>query len=150
MTEKIKAIVEKHYEGLAYLFFGGLATLLHLVLYVVFGFVFGYEATNSWANLLNNALCILFAYVTNRTWVFMSKTRGREAWREFVSFVTCRLGTLAMDIVVMFVGGNILGPLLVPDRYLGLWGFGVKLFSNVLVIVFNYVLSKLIIFRKKK
>ena len=150
MIQKIKTIVEKHYEGLAYLFFGGLSTLLHIVLYVLFGFLFGYEAANGWANILNNALCILFAYSTNRTWVFMSKTRGREAWQEFVTFVTCRLGTMAMDTVLMFVGGNIVGPLLVPEAYLGLWGFGVKLFSSVLVIVFNYVFSKLIIFRKKK
>ena len=49
----------------------------------------------------------------------------------------------------MFVGGNLLGPALVSVQWLGLWGFGVKVFSNVLVIVFNYIFSKLIIFKDK-
>ena len=79
----------------------------------------------------------------------MSKTHGAEAISEFVKFVTCRLGTLVMDAAVMFVGGNLLGPALIPQEWLGLWGFGVKVFSNVLVVIFNYVFSKLIIFKSK-
>ena len=49
----------------------------------------------------------------------------------------------------MFVGGNLVGPALVPAAYLGLWGVGVKVFSNVIVVVLNYVFSKLLIFKKK-
>ena len=129
-------------------FFGGCTTLVNILVYGGATRLAGMDPLVS--NVLAWVLSVLFAYLTNRTWVFMSKTRGREAWQEFVTFVTCRLGTMAMDTVLMFVGGNIVGPLLVPEAYLGLWGFGVKLFSSVLVIVFNYVFSKLIIFRKKK
>ena len=149
MLSKIRQLVRQHYEVLSYLFFGGLATLLNIVLYMVFKAMFGYEAANSWGNVLDNILCILFAYFTNRTWVFLSKTHGKEALSEFVKFVTCRLGTLVLDAAVMFVGGNLMGPALIPAAYLGLWGFGVKVFSNVLVVIFNYVFSKLIIFKKK-
>ena len=136
MQNKLTELVKKYREPIAYLFFGGLATLLNIVLYVLFKTLFGYEAANSWGNVADNVLCILFAYFTNRIW-------------EFGSFVACRLGTLVVDAAIMFVGGNLVGPALVPAAYLGLWGVGVKVFSNVIVVVLNYVFSKLLIFKKK-
>ena len=63
--------------------------------------------------------------------------------------MACRLGTLVVDAAIMFVGGNLVGPALVPAAYLGLWGVGVKVLSNVIVVVLNYVFSKLLIFKKK-
>ena len=200
----------KHREVLAYLVFGVLTTLLNIVLYTLFSGLFGYEAANSWGNVLDNLLCILFAYLTNRAFVFASRTQGREAIKEFGAFVTCRLGTLVLDAVIMMVGGNLfaaqgaalvdtamqgllgavagwLGPdttLYMANSFAGshaavadgsaaiaviggadgptaifvtsaydaqaLWGLAVKVFSNVLVIVLNYVFSKLIIFKKKQ
>ena len=192
---------KKHWEVLSYLIFGVLTTLLNIVLYALFNKLFGYTAANSWGNVLDNVLCILFAYVTNRAFVFRSKTRGREMAKEFGAFVTCRLGTLVLDAVIMMVGGNLLAaqgtalmesiltgalvhlnpgamqtvtPFLVQQStesaaiaVIGgadgptavfvaagaaqsLWGLAVKVFSNVLVIVLNYVFSKLIIFKKKQ
>ncbi|MGN0663429.1 MAG: GtrA family protein [Faecalibacterium sp.] len=181
--------LKKNWELLSYLVFGVLTTLLNLVLYAVFSRLFGYEAANSWGNVLANVLCILFAYATNRAFVFASKTRGRAALAEFCKFVTCRLGTLVLDAVVMLVGGNLLaaqgtalmeglldrvalwsvavvtsasvgiiggadGPTAVfvtgtTSAAQSLWGMTVKVFSNVLVIVLNYVFSKHLIFRKK-
>lgn len=149
MQDKLTELVKKYREPIAYLFFGGLATLLNIVLYVLFKTLFGYEAANSWGNVADNVLCILFAYFTNRIWVFRSKAHGSAALREFGSFVACRLGTLVVDAAIMFVGGNLVGPALVPAAYLGLWGVGVKVFSNVIVVVLNYVFSKLLIFKKK-
>ena len=84
--------IKKHYEVLSYLIFGVLTTLLNILLYALFNRLFGYTAANSWGNVLDNILCILFAYATNRAFVFRSKTRGREMAREFGTFVTCRLG----------------------------------------------------------
>ena len=77
----------KHREVLAYLVFGVLTTLLNIVLYALFSRLFGYEAANSWGNVLDNVICILFAYVTNRAFVFASRTQGREALKEFGAFV---------------------------------------------------------------
>ena len=51
----------KHREVLAYLVFGVLTTLLNIVLYALFSRLFGYEAANSWGNVLDNVICILFA-----------------------------------------------------------------------------------------
>ncbi len=192
--------IKKHWEVLSYLIFGVLTTLLNIVLYALFNGLFGYEAANSWGNVLDNVLCILFAYATNRAFVFRSRTRGRAAFSEFGKFVTCRLGTLVLDAVIMMVGGNLLATQgaawmeslltgifthLHPETLVGmmvvsasstaagasvaviggadgptavfvaagaaqsLWGLAVKVFSNVVVIVLNYVFSKLIIFKKK-
>ena len=192
--------VKKHWEVLSYLIFGVLTTLLNIVLYALFNGLFGYEAANSWGNVLDNVLCILFAYATNRAFVFRSRTTGKAMAKEFGTFVTCRLGTLVLDAVIMMVGGNLLaaqGAALMdgllagifthlhPETLVGmaavsasstaagvsvaviggadgptavfvaagaaqsLWGLAVKVFSNVLVIVLNYVFSKLIIFKKK-
>ena len=187
---------KKHWEVLSYLIFGVLTTLLNIVLYALFNKLFGYTAANSWGNVLDNALCILFAYCTNRAFVFRSRTQGREMAKEFGAFVTCRLGTLVLDAVIMMVGGNLLAAqgaalmeslfgsfLTVSGSYTGaaasaaasaagvaiiggadgptavfvttritaqeIWGLCVKVFSNVVVVVLNYVFSKLIIFKKK-
>lgn len=192
--------IKKHWEVLSYLIFGVLTTLLNIVLYALFNGLFGYEAANSWGNVLDNVLCILFAYATNRAFVFRSRTTGKAVAKEFGTFVTCRLGTLVLDAVIMMVGGNLLaaqGAALMeglltgvfthlrPETLVGitstvvhttdssaavaviggadgptavfvaagaaqsLWGLAVKVFSNVLVIVLNYVFSKRIIFKKK-
>ena len=136
MIEKLKGLIEKYYEQLAYLFFGGLATLLNIVLALVFRWM-GMPTT--WNTLLDNVICILFAYCTNRIWVFRSHSRGMDALREFASFIGCRLGTLVMDLI---------GAALVPEGWQGLWFLAVKLVDQVLVILFNYIFSKLIIFKK--
>ena len=192
--------IKKHWEVLSYLIFGVLTTLLNIVLYALFNGLFGYTAANSWGNVLDNIICILFAYATNRAFVFRSRTRGRAAFSEFGKFVTCRLGTLVLDAVIMMVGGNLLaaqgaawmeglltgifthlhletlvgmtvvsasstaagasvaviggadGPtavLVAAGAAQSLWGLAVKVFSNVVVIVLNYVFSKRIVFKKK-
>ena len=99
---------KKHWEVLSYLIFGVLTTLLNIVLYALFSRLFGYEAANSWGNVLDNVICILFAYVTNRAFVFASRTQGREALKEFGAFVTCRLGTLVLDAAIVMIFGNLL------------------------------------------
>ena len=188
--------LKKHWEVLSYLIFGVLTTLLNILLYALFSRLFGYTAANSWGNVLDNALCILFAYCTNRAFVFRSRTTGKAMAKEFGTFVTCRLGTMVLDAAIMIVGGNLLaaqgaalmesllgGFLTVSGSYTGaaasaaasvagvaiiggadgptavfvttritaqeIWGLCVKVFSNVVVVVLNYVFSKLIIFKKK-
>ena len=191
---------KKHWEVISYLIFGVLTTLLNILLYALFSQLFGYTAANSWGNVLDNILCILFAYATNRAFVFNSKTRGRAMAKEFGAFVTCRLGTMVLDAAIMMIGGNLMAAQgaawmeglltgvfthLNPETLVGitstmvhttdssaaiaviggadgptavfvaagaaqsLWGLCVKVFSNVIVVVLNYVFSKLIIFKKK-
>lgn len=148
--KSVKALIAKYYEALAYLFFGGLATLLNLVVFAVFQALFGTEFATGIGNIIDNVICILFAYWTNRTFVFKSKNSGAAAWAEFGQFVACRLGTLVLDQLIIWVGVSVIGPgLAFAQGNQKLWAMGVKLFSQVIVIVSNYVFSKLFIFKAK-
>ena len=148
--QKLKDFIKKYYEGLAYLFFGGVATLLNLVVFAVFQAAFGTDFAIGLGNVLDNILCILFAYWTNRTFVFKSANKGKAALAEFGQFVSCRIATMVMDQLIIWLGVSVLGPAV---RFAAadpkLWAMGVKLFSQVVVILSNYVFSKLFIFKKK-
>lgn len=152
--QKIKDWITKYYEGLAYLFFGGVATLLNLLIFAVFQAAFGTGFAAGPGNIIDNILCILFAYWTNRTFVFRSQNHGADALREFGKFVAFRLLTLVMDQVIIMLGVQLVGPAIgfavdaggVSD----LWAMGVKLFSQVVVILSNYVFSKLFTFKKQQ
>ena len=108
--QKLKDIIQKYYEGLAYLFFGGVATLLNLVVFAGFQAAFGTDFAAGIGNILDNCICILFAYWTNRTFVFKSANKGKAAWAEFGQFVSCRIATMVMDQVIIWLGVSLLGP----------------------------------------
>ena len=108
--QKLKDIIQKYYEGLAYLFFGGVATLLNLVVFAGFQAAFGTDFAAGIGNILDNCICILFAYWTNRTFVFKSANKGKAAWAEFGQFVSCRVATMVMDQVIIWLGVSLLGP----------------------------------------
>ncbi len=147
--QKIKELFAKYYEQISYLFFGALATLLNFVLLNVFQALGGLAFAAGAGNVLNNAICILFAYWTNRTFVFKSRAHGAAAWGEFGKFVGCRIFTAVLDQLIMFGGVTLLGPS-VTFMPAALWANLVKLFSQVVVIVSNYVFSKILIFAKKQ
>ena len=150
IMQKLKDVIKKYYEALAYLFFGGLATLLNLVVFAAFQAAFGTGFATGVGNVLDNIICILFAYWTNRTFVFKSANTGKAAWAEFVQFVSCRIATMVMDQLIIWLGVSILAPHIAFAAANGkLWAMGVKLFSQVVVILSNYVFSKLFIFKKK-
>ena len=129
--EKLKAFIKKYYEGFAYLFFGGLATLLNLVLFAVFQAVLGTGFATGIGNVLDNIICILFAYWTNRTFVFRSKNSGQAALAEFGQFVACRIGTMVMDQVIIWLGVSVLAPhVAFAAANADLWAMGVKLIET--------------------
>ena len=148
--ETIKKFITKYYEQLAYLFFGGLATLLNLIVFAVFQLAFGTDFATGIGNIIDNIICILFAYWTNRTFVFKSQNKGASSLREFGEFIFFRLVTLLMDQAIIWLGVSIVGPMIgFASDTAGLWPMGVKLFSQVVVILSNYVFSKVFIFKKK-
>ena len=79
---------------------------------------------------------MLFAYFTNRKYVFESKNKNKL--KEFVTFTTARVTTLILDMIIMFI---FVTTLHLNDKIF-------KLVSQVLVVVGNYVLSKLIVFKR--
>ena len=101
-------------EKISYLFFGALTTLVNFVAYALLdarGLPTGLGDRHRPRRCRSSS-----AYVTNRIWVFRSRTRGVAAWREFGSFVLCRLGTLLIDMAVMLLGVDVLGVRLFSGR----------------------------------
>ena len=143
---KLKALFIKYRQVVSYLFFGGVTTLVNIASYALLSRV---GLSTGLANAIAWILSVLVAYVTNRLWVFNSKSAGAAAVKEFLSFVGCRVATGVMDEIIMVLGVDKLGPVVAPGN-LRLWGLGVKVFSNVLVIILNYVFSKLFIFKKRE
>ena len=145
MIDKIKALYRmaialciKYKEVLLYLIFGGLTTVVSLVSFWIFVNVLGINVLI--ANVLSWICAVTFAYVTNAKWVFEARpeTRG-EMLRQFVSFYTGRLATLGVEELLLLVFVTLLG----CNEML------IKLIAQVVVVVLNYVISKLVVFRKK-
>lgn len=133
----MKALWQKYKSLFFYLVFGALTTAVNIVTYHLC-----YEAAgvpNVPSNIIAWVLSVAVAYLTNKVWVFDSRSFAPavllpELWK----FVSCRLATGLMDLAVMWVGVDLLcGPATL-----------IKIGSNVLVVVLNYVFSKLLIFRK--
>lgn len=143
--EKIKEIYIKNKEIINYLIFGVLTTVVslatkYLLLFTVL------DAKNSIqlqiAVVVSWIAACLFAYITNRIWVFESKSK--KIISEMVKFFSARLATLVMEMLIMFIFVTWLG--LNSDMWVIIW----TLVSQVLVIVANYILSKLLVFKKEK
>jgi putative flippase GtrA len=138
MTEWMCAQWRKYREVLLYLIFGVLTTVVNYVAYVLFTRAAALPLVA--ANLLAWVLAVAFAYATNRRWVFESKTKGAAALAEAGAFVAARIFSGVVDTVCMVL----------MVEWLHVHDMIATILVNVLVIAINYVLSKLIIFRKKK
>ena len=133
-----KPLWKRHREVLLYLFFGGLTTVISIGSFAFFVHT-GIGALI--ANVFSWILAVLFAYVTNSIWVFSARPSGpSEMLRQAAGFYGGRVATLLLEEAVLFIGINLLG---FPDLL-------VKVAAQVLVLVGNYVISKLFVFRKRK
>lgn len=130
----------KFKDKLLYLFFGVLTTLVNLV-------VFYLLTEQPWkinvtvGNVISIILAILFAYVTNKIWVFNSKTNGaKELFAELGRFVGGRMSTMIIEVGGVYLIFNIMGQ---PKM-------AAKLVTQVIVIIGNYFISKFLVFRGEK
>ena len=142
----MRALIDRYREQLAYLFFGGVTTAVNILTYALLHTALGMQS--DLANAIAWAISVAVAYVTNRRWVFESRSRGRAMLREFAAFVGGRALTGLLDEGIMHVAVEMIGPALIPAPARNLWDLGVKAASNVLVILLNYVFSKRFIFKK--
>lgn len=130
-------LYKKHEEGINYLIFGFLAFVLNYVLYFIFADAMRMHYMA--ATVLSWVLTVVFAYWTNRTFVFKSQNKdARSVGKEFVSFIGARIATEGLELVLMYVLVDLLS---INDKIS-------KLVCQVLVILANYVLSKIWIFKK--
>ena len=142
MIEIIKALCVKHREILVYLIVGGLTTVVSWAAKFLWNLAF-YGGTpdptalqNTILSVVENAAGIAFAYPTNRRWVFQSKNPNILA--EAGSFVGSRLLTMLLGWLLNLLFTNVLGvPMMVST-----------VIASVFVVVGNYVISKLLVFRK--
>ncbi len=137
--DKIKDLYLKYKEIINYLIFGVLTTVVSLVTYYicVYTFINPEEAVQlQIANVISWFFGVTFAYITNRKFVFESNEQNKI--KEASKFVTSRIATLLMDMAIMFIGVTLLK---FNDKI-------IKIVSQVVVIIANYLLSKIIVFNK--
>lgn len=142
----IKKLANK--ETVLYLIFGVLATVLNIVLFYLFINI--WKMSTGLGNILDTIICILFQYFTNRIWVFESKNNGKEAIKEFIQFILARGLTAIIDQIFVVVGVDFFVAKYVSYSQQGIFSVGIKILSNVVVIVLNYIFSKLFVFNSKK
>ena len=140
MIKKINNLYLKYKHIVNYLFFGVLSTLINLVIYYVLTITI-LNPKNAIhlqiANIVSWIGAVIFAYITNRKYVFESK--NKNILKECGSFFGARIITLVMDIVIMFIGVTLLKQ---NDKI-------IKILSQVVVIVSNYLFSKIFVFKKE-
>jgi len=126
----------KYKEGILYLFFGGCTTLVNIISFILLRFIhIGTYVSNGLAWFLS----VLFAFITNKLYVFESRGKSKkETLREGISFFGFRILSLLFDMGIMYV----LIDLLSCNEFIS------KVISNIFVIIINYLFSKLFIFKK--
>lgn len=134
----IRPFYEKHKEVLLYLFFGGLTFVVSIGSFVLFERMMRMPALI--ANLFSWIMAVTFAYITNRIWVFADvahKVSG--VIREVIAFFAGRAATLLLEEAILYIGITLLG----ADS------IAVKTVGQIVVIVSNYFISKIIVFRRR-
>lgn len=135
--KKLRDLVQKHWEVLVYLFFGGLTTVVNYLVYLPCYNWWGISSSVS--NMIAWVVAVAFAYLTNKPFVFRNHDwSAKTVVPELTKFVACRVGSGALETVI----------LLVTVDWLAWDGNIMKLVTSVLVVILNYIASKLLVFRK--
>ena len=138
MMKKIRSLVEKYWDILTYLFFGVLTTVVNYLVYLPCYNWLHISAAVS--NVIAWVVAVVFAYLTNKPFVFKSNDWSlKTVGPEVMKFVGCRLGSGAAETAILYVTVDLLG------GNGNLW----KIITSVLVVILNYIASKLLVFRKK-
>lgn len=136
---------QKNREMLMYLFFGVMTTAVSFVTAGISKILLehiglGKDPVSLISTLFSWICAVTFAYVTNRIWVFDSKVKGKKGiLTEMVSFYGGRVFTLLVEMGMMWLGYSVMG--------INYWV--TKIVANVVVLILNYVISKLFVFKKK-
>ena len=135
--DKIRALLEKYWDILSYLFFGVLTTVVNYLVYLPCYNLLNLSAAVS--NAIAWVVAVAFAYLTNKPFVFRSHDwSAKTVIPELTKFVTCRIGSGLLETGILFLCVDLLA-----------WNGNVwKLITSVLVVILNYVASKLLVFKK--
>ena len=149
-VDKIKALFTRYREIISYIFWGAMTTAVSFLTYSLFTLLFtaflGTTAAVTIANVLSWVCAVLFAFISNKLWVFDSKSFEKAVvLPEFLKFLSSRIATGVIEIA----GLPLLMLLGLGGALFGIEGLLAKLIINVIVIILNYVFSKLLIFKKQ-
>lgn len=134
----MKKLWDKYKEYVLYILFGAVTTVVNYGVYALCVRGFGMGVVVS--NIIAWILAVIVAYVTNKLWVFESKSwELKTVGREFGEFVLGRLATLVIETGLLWIFVDLLH---VNDLIM-------KIITNIIVVILNYVFSKFIIFKKK-
>ncbi len=155
MGSSLKKLIQKlvNQETILYLVFGGLTTLVNLAVFWLMNRVLGEDLA-----LVNNAAAfvaaVIFAYVTNKIFVFESRSWSAQTLsKEIPAFVGARLFSFGLEELLLWISKDVVQVSRFSVTVLGLVIGGLmiaKLLISVLVVILNYVFSKLFIFKQKK
>lgn len=139
MKQKVIEIIKKYKEVIKYLIIGVLTTIVNYVIFIILVNAIKIEMHTS--NIIAWLISIIFAYFTNKLFVFESKSFKVEVLiKEILTFAMARAFSLLLEEAILYIFVNRLE----MDKLI------IKLIANIIVIVLNYVLSKFIIFTDKK
>ena len=143
-----KIYIEKliNIEVILYLFFGVIATILNIVLFYLF--VIEWKMLTSLGNILDTIICVLFQYFTNRIRVFKSSNKGKIAIKEFFQFIIARSITAIIDQIFIVIGVDFVVVKFISSSQQSIFSIGIKILSNIIVVILNYIFSKYFIFNK--
>ena len=133
----MKSLFKKYKTIILYLFFGGLTTIINIAAFYVLSRIFGFKTTVP-ANVCAWFLSVVFAFITNKYFVFEAdKKSNNSGIFQLLSFFAARFFSGVLDVLILLVFVDFIN---FPD-------IPVKIASNVIVIILNYMASKLVIFR---
>ncbi len=139
MLQKLTSLVKNHWDIVTYLFFGVLTTVVNYLIYLPAYNLLHLSAAVS--NAVAWVVAVAFAYLTNKPFVFHSNDWSRKTVvPELMKFVSCRLGSGVLETVILLITVDLFH-----------WNGNIwKLVTSVLVVILNYVASKLLVFRKSE
>ena len=145
--KKILALYKKYEEIINYLIVGGLTTVVAigsklLLLFTILDQTNGLELQI--AEIISWFLAVLFAYITNRIFVFKSKTKGSKSVKEIINFFKGRILTQVIQMFIMYFFVTLLK---LDSNF---WIFFFTLVCQIMQVVLNYIISKLLVFKKDK
>lgn len=137
----IKNIYKKYQEIIKYLIFGILTTIINLLTYYLLVYAI-FNPNNPLelqiTNIISWFISVAFAYITNKKYVFNSQ--NKNITKEILKFFSSRISTLLLDIILMFTFVTILN---LNDKI-------IKIVVAIIIIILNYILSKLLVFKTKE
>ena len=142
MFKTLCKLYHTYKEAIDYLFWGGMTTVVSWGSYSAFVLL---GASVFWGNVLSWICAVLFAFVSNKLWVFQSKSwAGNVLLPELGKFLSSRVATGVFEMVAV----PALVALGLNQTILGIEGMVSKVLVSVVVVILNYILSKLFVFKK--